>query len=116
MVNSDANVFCFNGPKAYIEEKLCAYGLSQNQASVIAEKIVEKQPYTLATSFLETIISYEKIENILSRFEHLSHRTETFRIEAWYGKDKCEMLVQRKAKGETERAWKIVRICWHKLK
>lgn len=116
VVNPCADVFCFNGPRAYIERRLRTYGIAQNQVSTIAAKIIQYQPYASATSFLKTIISCKEIENVLPRFEHLSHRTETFKIEAWYGKDKCEMLVQREAKNETKRTWKVVCIRWHKLK
>ena len=113
--NLEADVFCFNGPRTYLEGRLRAYGMSEYQALKIAKEIVKHQPYPSATAFLEQITTLSpEIKNYLHHFEHLSHRTEIFKIKSWSGEYTCEMLVQREAKNELQRAWKILYVHWNR--
>ena len=114
VANPAADVFYFNGPKVHIEERLRAYGVPQEQILNTANEIVKNQPYASAASFLgklaESNIHWPQIKNVLHHFEYLSHRTEKFKIESWYGGYICEMVVQREAVDETQRTWKIVSV------
>lgn len=113
--NPNADVFCFNGPRIYLEGRLRAYDMPEYQALKIAKEIVKHQPYPSATAFLEQITtSFPEIKNYLHHFEHLSHRTEIFKIKSWSGEYTCEMLVQREAKNELQRSWKILYVHWNR--
>ena len=113
--NPDADVFCFNGPRIYLEGRLRAYGIPEYQALKIAKEIVKHQPYPSATAFLEQITTLSpEIKNYLHHFEHLSHRTEVFKIQSRSGEYTCEMLVQREAKNELQRSWKILYVHWNR--
>ena len=112
VANPAVDVFYFNGPKVHVEECLRAYGVPREQVSNIADEIVKNQPYTSAATFLrklaESNVHWPQIKNVLHRFEYLSHRTEKFKIESWYGEYICEMVVQREAVDATQRTWEIV--------
>ena len=113
--NPNADVFWFNGPRTYLEGRLRAYGMPEYQALKIAKEIVKHQPYPSAIAFLEQITtSFPEIKNYLHHFEHLSHRTEIFKIKSWSGEYTCEMLVQREAKNELQRSWKILYVHWNR--
>ncbi|MGX8717065.1 MAG: hypothetical protein ACSW8C_03700 [bacterium] len=113
--NLEADVFCFNGPRTYFEGRLRAYGIPEYQALKIAKEIVKHQPYPSATAFLERITTaFPEIKNYLHHFEHLSHRTEVFKIKSWSGEYTCEMLVQREARNELQRSWKIIYVHWNR--
>lgn len=114
VANSEAEVFYFNGPQFHIKERLRAYGVAQYQVNEIAKEIVKSQPFTSPISFLEKLVSFPGIRDKLHHFQYLSHRTEKFKIKAWYGGYTCEMVVQREAKNETQRSWKIIYIRWNK--
>ena len=114
VANPEADIFYFNGPRSHIEERLRTYGVPQEQIHEMSKKIVNWQPYASATSFLEKIITFADVKKILPCFEHLSHRTERFKIESWCGDYVCEMKVERNALNDTERDWKIIRLCWNK--
>lgn len=112
--NPETEVFYFNGPSDYIEERLLAYGVSKEQAGPIVNEIVKHQPYPSATAFLEKIALHSGMKDRLHHFEFLSHRPEKFKIKAWYGEYVCEMIVQREAVNDNERAWKVISVTFKK--
>ena len=112
VVDPKSNVFYFNGPKNHIEEKLHTYGIDPDRMNETVETIIKNQPYKTAAAFLTLCTSFPEIKNNLHLFENLSHRVEKFKIEAWHGKCKCEITVQRSAENETQRTWHMICTRW----